>query len=383
MEKMKENRLLMFFFLIIIIGVSFLNLKNVLSSFENVQGKTLEEKFQSFETTYNTNFAGQHTLINADGYMAKLIGRRSFNNRIKLNNGRLVEVYGKADISKQAENVVNLNRFLDDKEIPFLWIQTPCSINKYDKELPEGIEDHSNENADKLLNEFDKNRVNYLDLRENINKSNLDYDSLFFKTDHHWNIEGAFFAYTQIVEELNKNYGFKIDKEKTNINNFEKKIYKDWFLGSCGKRTGIYYAGIDDISLIYPKFETNMSLELPYSRVYREGTFEQAIFDMNRIKEKNYFGDIAYAVYTGSDYPLVIHKNNLVKDNKKILIIKDSYVLPLESFLSTCVGQIDVIDLRHFTDKSVYDYVKETKPDIVLQVIQPPSVANMEHFQYN
>lgn len=382
MKKINENKLLMFLFLGIVIGITLVNIKNMVTSFENAQGKTLEEKFQSFENAYNTNFVGQYKFINADGLYAKLIGKRNVNGRIKLDNNRLVEVYGAVDVTQQAANVVGLNSYLKSKDIPLLWVQAPSSINKYDKQLPIGIEDYSNENADKLLTALKDNGVTYLDIRENIKEDGIDYDSLFFTTDHHWRIEGAFYGYTQIVEELNANYGFNISEDKIDINNYEKEVYEDWFLGSCGKRTGIYYAGIDDISLIYPKFETSMSLELPYSGVYREGTFKEAIFDMARINQKNYFGDIPYAVYTGSDYPLVIHKNNLVKD-KRILIIKDSYVLPVESFLSTCVGEIDVIDLRHFTDKTVEEYVEETNPDIVIQLIQPPSVANLQHFQYN
>ena len=49
------------------------------------------------------------------------------------------------------------------------------------------------------------------------------------------------------------------DEEALDIKNYEVNTYRNWFLGSIGKRVGIYYAGIDDIDLIYPKFDTLLS----------------------------------------------------------------------------------------------------------------------------
>ncbi|MBQ7982482.1 MAG: hypothetical protein IJ302_02855, partial [Clostridia bacterium] len=83
-----------------------------------------------------------------------------------------------------------------------------------------------------------------------------------------------------------------------------------------------------------------------------------------------YAEDVAanrYAVYFQYDYGELIIENLSAGNDLHIAIIKDSFALPFTAFLSTAVGNIDMIDLREF-EGSVTQHLLDTQPDLVLML---------------
>ena len=79
--------------------------------------------------------------------------------------------------------------------------------------------------------------------------------------------------------------------------------------------------------------------------------------------------DCYSSLYVGGIYPLVCHKNEQVPIKVRILVIGDSFVRPLEAFLSTVVAELVVVDQRRFAPgETVVDYVARIRPEIVLQL---------------
>ncbi|MTM42708.1 hypothetical protein GMA50_06240, partial [Turicibacter sanguinis] len=68
-------------------------------------------------------------------------------------------------------------------------------------------------------------------------------------------------------------------------------------------------------------------------------------------------------------------KNNLYENGPKILMIKDSFMLPLAAFLSTTVGEMKLIDLRYYEGGSLYELVPMYQPDIVLVSVSPSNLV--------
>ena len=142
-------------------------------------------------------------------------------------------------------------------------------------------------------------------------------------------------------------------------------------MGSHGKRVGRYYAGVDDIDLLYPAFETAMSIDVPYKNIYRSGSFYDSVFALSNIKYVDYYGLDAYSVYVGGDYPLVIQKNKDAINDMRVLILKDSFVRPMQGYFSLQFSEISVIDLRTYTYSSLYQYIDNYDPDLVLVMYNP------------
>lgn len=357
--------------------------KSAVLTINSVKDPSIQKVCTSLTDSYNEKIFGKTSFINANGVVHKLLGQNLMNGVVKVSDGQLIIPVERFNVSKHAENLITFNKTLAKMNIPLLYVQFPSKTMSNDKRIPAGVEVYANENADDLLALIKAGGLQTFDLRENIAEQGISHPSLFFKTDHHWKPEGAFWAFGEIVDVLNERYDYGIDDFYTDPANYQKQVYKDWFLGARGKRVGQYFAGVDDISLISPKFPTEMSLSIPKHKITRTGSFSDAIFCMDRIKKKDYFSLNPYAAYIGGDYPLVVHKNPQAPCDKKLMIFEDSFTLPVQSFLSTCFTEIDVIDLRHYEKEALLEYIKVNEPDLVMIMYNNRSMSNRLMFEFS
>ena len=336
------------------------------------------------ESGMNTEYILEDEFVNLFGGFQKMLGKQVINDVdiskdvVKLNNGYL-SFYGhvQLDTSGLIENTLEFNDFLEEEGIPLLYIQAPFKINKYDTQLPDGITDYNNKKADDFLAGIESSRINTLDLRESMNDDNLDYYSMFFKTDHPWTPKAGLWAFGKISEKLNKDYDFYIDMSLADDDNYSVKTYKDWFLGSEGKRTGIYYTGIDDFDVITPKFDTEFDFEVPSRGIYRKGDFSESLMDWSRFGTKDYFDELPYSTYSGGDVNYIDINNYKNKDGKKILLIKDSFSSVVIPFLAQGCSELELVDVRESDKIDLRKYIKDSNPDIVI-IMYNPSIMYKE-----
>jgi len=91
---------------------------------------------------------------------------------------------------------------------------------------------------------------------------------------------------------------------------------------------------------------------------------------------KSFVTDAYSALYVGGIYPLVVHENRNAPLRKRVLLIGDSFARPVEAFLSVAVRRLDVVDPRRTARNfSIAEYVRQAKPDIVIQMINPSSLS--------
>lgn len=318
--------------------------------------------------------------IEINGFFQRIIGRKIVddvdpkNKVVKLNGGGLTFISPKEDIATRANNMIMFNEFLKNKNIQSLYIQAPHKTDKYNNDLPIGVYNYANDNADNFLKAIE-GKIDFIDIREEMHKDGLNNKDYFFKTDHHWTPEGAFYAFTKVAKRLSDDYGFYIDDKYLDSNSYDKKILEKWFLGSQGKRVGTLYGGVDDISLIIPKFKTNFDFSLPFSGISRSGEWLDTVLTDRSNEGIDYYGSSAYLMY-GEDWPLSIVKNFNSDNSKEILIIRDSFGCTFTPFLSLVCEELNVMDVRHYKN-SVYDYVEENKPDMVLFLFNPAHIQDV------
>ncbi len=323
-------------------------------------------------------------MVDINGLFARITGRITYNETTKLNNGMLDGNYTVYQDNKYiptlATNLTNLSKLLEMNDISFIYVQEPSKMDLSGSLLPAGLENYPNENVNELITTLSNNRVNVLDLRNYITDTPEHVSSYFYNTDHHWNPAGAFIAFQQLMAYLSTNIDSSVDTSLTGISLWQKHSLDNWFLGSRGKRVGRYYAGTDPLIWYTPLFETNMSCAVINHKALYTGSFEDAVIRNKYIDQKNYYKDVAYCVYIGGDYPLVKHRNPNAPNHLKVLIIKDSFMLPLQSFLSTEFTEVDVIDPRHYKDSTIVEYCKWTKPDIVIFAINPGYISSKDYY---
>lgn len=340
---------------------------------------TFADVMRQITAGYQEELKQKEPLISLNGAYMRLTGARVSNGIVLMKNGMLAEETASADPQYAAGQITELYQYLKDRDTPFLFVESPRKPDIDSSLMPEGTQSHCHENADGLLRLLNDNGVPTLDLRPELSGSAQALEQYFYRTDHHWNAEGAFVAFQRIVERLGEG---DICARVTQRENWDKHILPNYFLGSHGRRVGIGFAGLDDFIYLTPKFDTRMSCTIPSLGIFRSGDFFAAAFDERQISGKpNYYGSTPYTAHTGDDYPLVLYQNENAPSTKRILMIKDSFGLPLEGFLATAFREVETLDLRHLEGKTGVEAIADFRPDVVI-VMYNPYVMEGECLQF-
>ena len=347
-----------------------------------------EESFKEMTKEIAENYVSsklwlRSDFINFNGLFARVTGRRAYNETMLMNNGMLN--YGSKTFSEApdetletnlSDSVRQLSEYLQTKDIPMLFVLAPVKEDLEGDLLPEAFHNYQNDTGDHLLSLLSEKGVETLDLRPYVSLNGELSGKYFYRTDHHWNGDGALQGFGILMDELKGRYDPELDITYADPECWNRMTLEKAFLGTHGKRVGKLYDGLDDVIWYEPNFETDLSLSVPdYSRFYRGDFAEVNIRDEYRQKQ-DLFAVTPYVIYIGGDYPSVQHRNLNAPNQKKVLLLKDSFGLAIQAFLSTEFSAVDVIDPRYFTDAGIAEYCEWTEPDLVIMMMSPSAVSN-------
>jgi hypothetical protein len=205
------------------------------------------------------------------------------------------------------------------------------------------------------------------------------WEEYFFTTDHHWKPETGMNASGMIMDHLGKKYGYSVDKSHYDYDNYDKKTYTDYMLGAVGRRVGAWYAGLDDIDIIYPEFETDMDFigESDSGTDVRKGEFADAVYLWDNIRKRSDFVNNSYSTYIGKEYAVNELTNRLNKDGPVILLVRDSFSCVIEPFIALDASKVIAVDLRRY-DKSISYACEKYRPDVVLVAYNPSAFTDKQ-----
>ncbi|MBR4393331.1 MAG: hypothetical protein IKT07_04825 [Oscillospiraceae bacterium] len=338
---------------------------------------------ERLEAYYNERVPLKNALITLNGGFRKLLGQREVNERYRLDNGHLTYVIPELDMSAIAENTVAFCRELSAHGVPMAYISTPFKVDAENKQLPPTVEDYSNENADRFLAVLKQNGVPFLDLRESFAASGKDHYGWFFPTDHHWTPEAGLYAVRMVTEYLREqDESFAVQAAVLQEESFTATAYQAILLGSSGRRTGPWYSGFDDITVLEPAYETELYFSAPEDGIDRTGSFSETILFPEHLTRSHCFENDVYDVYCGKDYGLMQLKNltepgssDTAPTGKKLLVLQDSFGLVTAPFLALGYQECTFLDLRLFED-SLMRYIEEYGPDMVLVFYNPGALED-------
>lgn len=330
------------------------------------------------------------TYINLNGLMANLLAQPMMNDRVTLKNGHLASLvswrYSQDAIESASENIARFAQRQLSQGKQFLFVMVPSQISKFEDLLPTGYMDTTNETADILLELLTQTGVPCLDLRETLHAEGMTQADAYFTTDHHWKPQTGFWAYTKILEALQQLGAVApVDPFYTDSENYEFITYEKTFLGSSGKRTGIYYAGLDDSVFIRPKFDTEISVTIPERGLDLTGRYEDTAYNTDvetDYSHPDYFNENAYGLYGWGDTSLTQWRNEHAPENARVMLIGESFGNVPFSLMSLYFTSCDELDMRHYSGDFA-EYYASSQPDIViLEVNVDQAVAEITTYPY-
>ena len=285
-------------------------------------------------------------------------------NYIRLNNGHWTKKEypaDKAQLNNVADKYLSLQNYLYQNDIGFLYVQTPVKECRYDDELPYGIKSYANRNIDLFIELLKEKDISHLDLRDTLHEEGLDHYSMFYMSDHHWNVGASFWASEKIKEELSLN-----NSDTT----FKTKEYPGAMFGSYGRAVTHVIADAEDFSVLVPESDTQFEIRVIEKRIDETGSFEEVFIDEDGLIEMmNNGGDFAYEMIAYGNKALIEISNLKNTDEPKILMIRDSFSIGVAPYLALSCSNLALIDTRadqgNFTG-SIINYIDNYEPDIVI-----------------
>ena len=346
-----------------------------------IKSEAVTEMPHAIEESLTENFKSRNNWINVNGLFQRLIGVTVIRDAgdidvFKMSNGQLTYEYPDCDMTYAAEEVTGLSEFCKERGMEFMYVQLPCKAYS-DELMPPGTHTYGYADSDELIGAIKEKGVSVLDLREEIDREGFDIPSLFFNTDHHWKPSTALWAASVIAGRLADTVdGYDYDAAIYDRDNYKTRIYDDWFLGSLGRRVGRFFGGVDDFEVVTPRFDTDFHLYTESQtsegkKKNRDGSFKKALLWLRYLKSKNYFSNLTYFTYMGTEYRLATVTNRLADNDKKILMLRDSFSCTLLPYLSLSAGEITAIDLRYHNKLKIKEYIEDNDFDAVIIAYNP------------
>ena len=331
---------------------------------------------QATHTKYVQQFKWKNTFIELNGAYARLLGQRVCNKIARLNNGMLarLETWNlDKELPEAAAKIAHTKAEVEKLGSRLIYINLPDKPDRHSELSPTGTQRTTNQDSDLLLEMLAQRHIDTLDVRSAINERPEDLARYFYATDHHWNALGALKAAPLIVKKIDGILGTpERDLGLLEETRWTLHTRNAWWLGSEGKRVGRYYGGLDTLLWYEPRFETSFSVAIPAKNNLRKGAYADTFLERKWIDQRHdFYQTSAYRVYLGSDYPLVKCWNPQATSSKRLLIIKDSFANAIAGFLALCYREVDLIDLRAFKDCSALEYIRRTRPDLVMIMLNP------------
>ncbi len=179
-----------------------------------------------------------------------------------------------------------------------------------------------------------------VDVREELIARHAAGEQLYYRTDHHWNTEGAFAAYQMFAQAAG------ITPLTAEALDF--RIVSESFRGTLDSKV------LDSSG---PTDTVTVPFSLPDVKVTADGN-SISVLEMGKLLEKD-----QYQVFFGGNYGQVTIETG-ADTGRSLLIFKDSYANCFVPFLLTHYDTITMIDLR-YNDGSWTEQIN-TAPDDVL-----------------
>lgn len=325
--------------LLFVCSLGVISITNMFSKYETIswnENRTLAEKPEltlsslasgrfddQFESWFSDHFFQRDHWIELHAFLRKMCGAIENNGVYFAAHDRLVRQFQTVDSANLQANIDVIRAFSQAADIKANILLIPGAVWGAASDLPHGAADINQTQLLKSIGKqlADQNFINFTELSS-------PSASLYFKTDHHWNEKGAYQGYVSIASQVLKKIPNRFIYTKKSAD----------FQGTMCSRSGAFWGAKDSIYEIQPE-TGKIDVQVTYDT---DSTVYDSLYAPVHLSEKD-----QYMYYLDGNHAYV-HIKTSTPNDKKAIIVKDSYAHILIPFLAGEYSEIQLVDLRYY-----------------------------------
>ncbi len=286
-----------------------------------------------------------------------LLGKGENNNVIIGSDGYIISKSDYTDFTKANKNLDAIKEFVDSNEAQLRVAIAGRSQDVLFRYMPERYPAREISDAAfaGVTNGLDG--AVQINLLEPLRLRADEGEYVYYRTDHHWTTLGAYYAYVEIIES----YGI----EPYPLEYFTREAASEEFFGTTWSKAGMKWINPDTIEFFrFPGDEAFVT------EIIDSETSFAGFYDRSYLEKKD-----KYSSFIGGNSGRVRITAPNGEDRETLVLIKDSFGHSLAPFLAMHFD-LDILDLRYFTEKSVSDVIAESGADKVLIMYNLDSILS-------
>ena len=306
------------------------------------------------EDCLRDHFVGRDRLLKLSTRLSLLRRQPVVNGVVTGDDALLPEPLGKtvdtaqlaADAQTIAARLSAVQKTVEGYGGTFLYIHVPEQRSVLRSRYPDWMTDDSaylGASSAALLTALRDAGVPALDLTAALSAD----ESLYFSTDHHFNLYGANFVYETVCVQP--------EVQKWGVFTVQNPILesKNPFLGTDGRELFDQSDLRESLAFYTPT--------IPYTRFDNGVPSDVPLIDVPENTQKTVF----YASYMGGDIGETVLKTSR-PELPSLLIVGDSFTNPVETLIYQSFDETRSLDFRHYSDKTLTEYLRSYQPEVVL-----------------
>ncbi len=297
-------------------------------SLKDIANGSFSKHLNSFYTD-QFPFRSSFTLLKAN--TERSLGKKENNHIIFAANGYLIPRYEYTSLTTARENLLALQQFesfISSRDIPLTVAFVPRSIDVMEAALPPL---YSVSRSAAIFELFSDTQTSIsLSLTKALRSAANRGERVWYKTDHHWTVYGAYLAYEYLASELQL-LPYSQDY-------FSPVVVSENFLGTSYSSSGGISDTPDTITLFrYPE-DTSYLIQNQET-----GEISSSFYEFSALQKKD-----QYQIFMGGNYGRLTVSNPSTEEKPRLLLIKDSFANCAIPFLALHFD-LDIVDLRYYS----------------------------------
>ena len=276
------------------------------------------------------HFPGRSFFIALNSYTSRLAGRNAVQSVVRGRNGRLFDSALEVDEDVLDSNLKKIDTFAESIGLRAEIVIVPSAAVCVPDDLPLVHPNYRDEEVIAMAGERSASVV--YDIPAIYADCGEDEGGLFYRTDHHWTMDGAYVCYRTLCGEAGI---APIGKEAFDIEKYD-------FRGSFYRKAGLWLTRADELEVWRCAALDNAEVTIGSGE---KAIVHSGVYDAEMLKD----GEVdRYAAYVYSNNGLTVIENPEAADGA-VMIIKDSFGNSIAPLLSMSYRTVIMIDTRYYS----------------------------------